>query len=71
MKNSMVRNVYYKPRGALFNVMIGANVTSDFNKQLERGADAPQRTKSDFIRLLLEKGLKAFHDERLPKRESA
>ncbi len=71
MTNSMTRDVYYKPKGALFNVMVGVNVTRDFKRLLEHGAAEAQRTQSDFIRLLLEKGLKAFQDEHLRKRESA
>ena len=67
----MPRNTYYKPKGALFDVMLGVNITKDFSKQLERAAAAAQRTQSDFLRIILEKGLKAFQDERLPKRESA
>jgi len=65
----MARNAYYKPQGVLFDVMLGVNVSSEFKRQLERAADAAYRTKSDFIRLVLDKGLKAFQDEQRRSRE--
>lgn len=60
----MARNTYYKAAGILFNVMLGVNVTHEFNQAIERGANAAHRTKSDFLRIILEKGLKAVQDEK-------
>jgi hypothetical protein len=51
--------------------MLGVNITHELNSSIERAADVAHRTKSDFIRLVLEKGLKSVQDERLRKRGSA
>ena len=50
--------------------MLGVNVTDELNASIEHGARAVERTKSDFIRIILEKGLKAVHDEQLPPRDT-
>jgi hypothetical protein len=67
----LARKVYYRPDGTLFDVMLGVNITHELNSSIERAADVAHRTKSDFIRLVLEKGLKSVQDERLRKRGSA
>ena len=67
----MARNSYYKPSGVLFDVMLGVHITDDLDSRLRSGATSAQLTKSDFVRLVLEEGLKAVHDERLRICESA
>lgn len=66
----VTRNAYYKPAGKLFNVMLGVNVTCELNESIEHGARVIQRTKSDFIRIILEKGLKAVHKEQQQPRDT-
>jgi len=67
----LARKVYYRPEGTLFDVMLGVNVSQELNQSIEHGAAVAQRTKSDFLRLILKKGLKAVQDERLPIRRSS
>lgn len=67
----MARNAFYRRNDELFDVMLGVHVTNDLKLQLEQGAADAQRTQSDFVRIVLEKGLKAVQDERLRKREPA
>ena len=67
----MTRKVYYRPDGAFLDVMIGVNITKDLNEKIEQQAETAHRTKSDFLRLLLEEGLKTLSNKRLRVRSTS
>ena len=55
----MTRRVYYRREGGRFDVMLGVNISHELNSRIEAAANDAQRSKSDFIRTILEAGLKA------------
>jgi hypothetical protein len=57
-----VRHMYKRHR---YNCFLGLQVTREMNEELEREATHALQRKSEFIRLMLEEGLKAWRFGRL------
>ncbi len=65
----MARNVYYRPAGIFYNIMLSVTVTGQMNGLIESGAESAFCTKSDYIRTLLERGLQSLDEKQLRTRD--
>ena len=63
------RRLFYKSDQHRYNIFVGVKISPALNEAVELAWPASGRLRTDFIRLLIEEGLKSWRARQLPPPE--